>query len=70
MSIDLILVKCLSSKVSAIRISNGYCIKLKSFLVLTWSLKVDVVFVYVQFALVVVVNLAFMDAQQLTCFFF
>ena len=39
------------------------------FLVITWSLKGDIVFVYVQFELVVVIDLAFMGAQQLSCFF-
>ena len=40
------------------------------FLVVTWSLKIDVVFVYVQFELVIVIDLAFMGAQQLSRFFF
>ena len=45
MSINLILVKCSFSKVYALCISNGYCIRLIKSLVLIWSLKVDVVLV-------------------------
>lgn len=67
--VDLILFKFAFSEVSGVRIWNDYCIRLMSS-VLIWSLEVDVVLVYVQFALVVAVDLAFVGAQQLSRFFF
>lgn len=64
MFVDLILLRCPFSEVFVECISNGYCMRLMKFLLyyIIWSLEDNVILAYVQFALVVDFNLAYMGS--------